>query len=881
MDINIEVVDANNITLVVTPTPTQTITIDRGIAGPQGPAGPAGGGATSVSVVSANGLAGTVANPTTTPAITLSTTVTGIAKGDGTALSAAVAGTDYIVPPSGTALLKANSGGALANAVANTDYITPPSGTSLLKAGSGGALANAVSGTDYAPATSGSSILYGNSAGGFNNVTVGSGLSFAAGTLAATGGSSGDVIGPASATDKAIVTFDGTTGKLIQNNSGNTIGTTGNTVISVTDNTNAALRITQLGTGNAFLVEDSTNPDATPFVIDATGVVISGNTTAFQQGTTKPYIQIQGTDNSSSGFGIARFSNDSDRTRIVLAKSRGGLGSQGIVQSGDVISNINSFGSDGTNWVQATGISSEVDGTPGTNDMPGRLTFSTTADGASGTTERMRIDSAGNVGIGGTPPAGWSFLLGKTITGAASSYGFVQSSSVLSDVTNAFIFSSNTSTQAAAFILTGLHHYRAAQSTIGAGSSITNQFGFIVDANLTGATNNYGFSSNIPAGTNRWNLWMAGTANNYMAGSLGIGTTSLTGIGLNIGANATGSAAYQGIRVGQIIQSDVTSVNYGFHTALSTAAASFTLPNLSHFQADQGTIGATSAVTAQNGFYVANNLVGATNNYGFYGGIAAQITGITTTGTISTISSSGTTVTVSHNAITYTNGQTVTISATANATALVSGATATILTVGTTDYTLIGAASNTVGVSFTATGAGTGDGTVRLNVQGSGKTVAGAASGSFTYTTTTSQTFTAVTVLTGTVTVSTRFNLYMVGTAANYLGGQLQLGQDYIEKTNVANTSTAITLDLANGTFQVLTLTGSPTITMPTAVAGKSFVVLLKTGTGSFTVTWSTVKWPGGTAPTITSTASKQDIFSFFSDGTNWYGTTVGQNYTP
>ena len=37
----------------------------------------------------------------------------------------------------------------------------------------------------------------------------------------------------------------------------------------------------------------------------------------------------------------------------------------------------------------------------------------------------------------------------------------------------------------------------------------------------------------------------------------------------------------------------------------------------------------------------------------------------------------------------------------------------------------------------------------------------------------------------------------------------------------------------------------------------------------------------GGTAPTITSTASRQDIFSFFSDGTNWYGTTVGQNYTP
>lgn len=56
------------------------------------------GTVTSVSVVSANGLAGTVANPTTIPAITLSTTVTGIVKGNGTALSAASAGTDYVAP---------------------------------------------------------------------------------------------------------------------------------------------------------------------------------------------------------------------------------------------------------------------------------------------------------------------------------------------------------------------------------------------------------------------------------------------------------------------------------------------------------------------------------------------------------------------------------------------------------------------------------------------------------------------------------------------------------------------------------------------------------------------------------------------------------------
>jgi hypothetical protein len=105
---------------------------------------------------------------------------------------------------------------------------------------------------------------------------------------------------------------------------------------------------------------------------------------------------------------------------------------------------------------------------------------------------------------------------------------------------------------------------------------------------------------------------------------------------------------------------------------------------------------------------------------------------------------------------------------------------------------------------------------------------------------------------------------------------------NYVETPYVANSGTAITLALTNGTVQIITLTGNATITMPTATSGKSFLLMLKQdGTGSRTVTWSTVKWPGGTAPTITSTASKQDIFSFFADGTNWYGVTVAQNYTP
>jgi hypothetical protein len=104
---------------------------------------------------------------------------------------------------------------------------------------------------------------------------------------------------------------------------------------------------------------------------------------------------------------------------------------------------------------------------------------------------------------------------------------------------------------------------------------------------------------------------------------------------------------------------------------------------------------------------------------------------------------------------------------------------------------------------------------------------------------------------------------------------------NYTETPYSANSSTAITLALTNGTVQIITLTGNATITMPTAVNGKSFTLLLKQdATGSRTVTWTTVSWPSATAPTITSTASKMDKYVFISDGTYWYGSNSGQNYT-
>jgi hypothetical protein len=102
---------------------------------------------------------------------------------------------------------------------------------------------------------------------------------------------------------------------------------------------------------------------------------------------------------------------------------------------------------------------------------------------------------------------------------------------------------------------------------------------------------------------------------------------------------------------------------------------------------------------------------------------------------------------------------------------------------------------------------------------------------------------------------------------------------NYTEATQINNIGVSYTLNLNSGTLFILTLLANTTVTMPPAAAGKSFVVILNSGTGGYSVTWATVRWPNNTSPTLTSTASKADIFTFFSDGNYWYGGTLGQNY--
>jgi hypothetical protein len=155
--------------------------------------------------------------------------------------------------------------------------------------------------------------------------------------------------------------------------------------------------------------------------VDASGKILFGTGTArsdfFNTTTFSPRVQIEGTDSNGSMLSVTHNATTGN-PNLILARSRGTtLGSATVVSDGDSLGIVQFQGADGTDLVVGAQISANVDGTPGSNDMPGRIVLSTTADGASNPTERMRIDSSGRVGIGTTAPQARLHIVG----GSASS----------------------------------------------------------------------------------------------------------------------------------------------------------------------------------------------------------------------------------------------------------------------------------------------------------------------------------------------------------------------------------------------------------------------------------------------------------------------------
>ncbi|NBW12532.1 MAG: hypothetical protein EBR82_31350, partial [Caulobacteraceae bacterium] len=280
---------------------------------------------------------------------------------------------------------------------------------------------------------------------------------------------------------------------------------------------------------------------ASPFTtLDVNGYFMAGvrNTTNISLTSGTHYFGSSPSDLLRNNI-VGNINTDSTTpVRLRFYKSRGTSASPTAVSSGDQTNDIQTYAYDGSSFIQATSIQAVVTATPSTNNVSSALSFSTNG-GSSSPTERMRISSDGSVGIGGTANANAKAeVLGTLPSSSGASRGVIVSGTFPSGATaSANAFTSFPSTEAASFTASILRHFFASQGTIGAGSAVTSQFGFAVNSNLTGATNNYGFYSDIASGSNRWNFYAAGTANNYFAGSVGIGTTSI-GVPLDVGAGS-------------------------------------------------------------------------------------------------------------------------------------------------------------------------------------------------------------------------------------------------------------------------------------------------------------------------------------------------------
>lgn len=261
-------------------------------------------------------------------------------------------------------------------------------------------------------------------------------------------GATGTVVGPSSATNNAAAVFNGTSGTVLKDSkvtltapaTGSTLtiadgktltasnsltlaGTDSTTMtfpststtvaglgiaqtfsaaqtVTLTDNTNPGLTIVNSGSGGGVYLQNR-------FFVNTSGDLIQGvNANAIGAiavpGSTTPRTQLVGTTITNSTSALINWSSTTtNNAALQFAKSRGTSPTHTVVTSGGTLGVIGWSGSDGTAFIPAASIEAFVAATPGTNDMPGRLVFSTTADGAAAVTERLRIDNNGMVAVTG------------------------------------------------------------------------------------------------------------------------------------------------------------------------------------------------------------------------------------------------------------------------------------------------------------------------------------------------------------------------------------------------------------------------------------------------------------------------------------------------
>lgn len=121
--------------------------------------------------------------------------------------------------------------------------------------------------------------------------------------------------------------------------------------------------------------------------------------------------------------------------------------------------------------------------------------------------------------------------------------------------------------------------------------------------------------------------------------------------------------------------------------------------------------------------------------------------------------------------------------------------------------------------------------------------------------------------------------------AGTFSGSPIFSGKPVITASSPVLTTDAdaatVTFNMNTSNVHTVTLAGNRTLATSNVATPQFFCLILKQdGTGSRTVTWfANILWAGATAPTLTTTAGRYDIFTFLYDGTNYYGSIAGQNY--
>jgi len=495
----------------------------------------------------APGAAATVVCPAATKLYVIKNSVTG-----GYAVTLKTSGgTGISVPNGSTALLYCDG----TNVVSGATYMATVSTTQVDILAQGDLRLQDTTGGEYvalqAPATLASSytltLPVDDGTSGQALITDGSGV------LSWSTAASGDVYGPASATDNAVARFDLTTGKIIQNS-----------VVTIADTTGNMAGVGTLSSG--AITSSSLTSGRVPYAGTA-GLIQDAAALTFD-GTILSATRFAGALNGTVGATTAStgaFTTMSGTGQLTLTNA----------------SNYNLY---------ASGA--------GANYMAGALNLGT-------------INSSTNFSLS---------INGGLTKGATPQYLLVQPQ-IQSDATGAtYLISTYGTTTAASFTSASLYHFGAVQGPIGAGSTVTNQYGYHVNANLTGATNNYGFYGNIASGTGRFNFYAAGTADNYMAGRLGIGFAPYNNLLLLLNGTVNSSSTSANVVLNTATSDTNTSATFtGFYTQLSTSTTA--LANLTYYAANQGTLSGT--VSIQRGFQVTNTLIGAATNIGFNSDIPA------------------------------------------------------------------------------------------------------------------------------------------------------------------------------------------------------------------------------------------------------------------